>query len=130
MTLSIEIKYFKQDNVWEHVGCRCMSVTRACDTQSQYCTTRTPLEYGDGSLSNEQCKCTFKFKLGAHSFPPGTNDLSNHPVGKAEEVSTQLLVLGTEHTCENRSATGVIQVQEHCLESWALVRRLESLKSD
>ena len=36
MTLSIEIKYFKQDVVWENVDCCRVSVALAYDTQSQH----------------------------------------------------------------------------------------------
>ena len=36
MTLSIEIKYFKQDIIWEIVDCCRVSVALAYYTQSQY----------------------------------------------------------------------------------------------
>jgi hypothetical protein len=36
VTLSIEIEYLKQDNVWERVNCCRMSITLACGKQSQH----------------------------------------------------------------------------------------------
>ena len=34
--LSIEVKYFKQDIVYEHADCRCMSVILICAKASQF----------------------------------------------------------------------------------------------
>src|SRR6266702_6361298 len=40
-SLLTHIKYFKQDIVWVHAYCRCMSVTLACATKSQ-CVLQSP----------------------------------------------------------------------------------------